>query len=262
MLTAGFAGEYTSTYSLMKSNWKPAIIFIAAVLFLSSALHAEEKCSAEIKLLLSPTTIQKVVASLGFEKETSSQVYFFDTDARDLQSQGVIVRVRRGAANDLTVKVRVPEGNTQFEISRLRTQFPCEINRTGAGDDTDYSVKRRYKTQQVPEMGADIFKLLSPPQKRLLQEARVSIVWSRVTRIANIKSTSWDSTIESQFSKLALELWESPNGNILEISAKVSPEERQSKYAELLRLLNRNSLSLSTRQGSKTTLVLETLSRR
>jgi len=243
----------------MKSDWKRTIAFIGAVLFLCSASHAEEKCSVEIKLLLSPPTIQPVIASLGFEKETSGQVYFFDTDALDLQKQGVIIRVRQGADNDLTVKVRVPEGGKQVDISRLHAHFPCEINRTGAGEDTDYSVKRKYKTLQVPEIGAGIFKLLSPPQQKLLQEARVSIDWARVSKIANIKSTNWETTTQSPFRKLALELWEWPAGNIVEISAKVGPDEGPSKYVELQRLLNRKSVTLGASQGSKTSLVLDTI---
>jgi len=242
----------------MKRNWKRAITFIGAVLFLGSALQAEEKCSAEVKLLLSPPTIQTVIASLSFKNETAGQIYFFDTDVLDLQKQGVIVRVRQGAANDLTVKMRVPEGSKQDDISRLRVNFACEINRTGAGEDTDYSVKRKYKTEHVPESGADIFKLLSPAQKKLLQEARVSIDWTRVTKIADIKSTQWESTPQPRLGKLALELWEWPSGDVLEISVKAGPDAEQSMYAELQQLVHRKNLSLSPSQGSKTSMVLET----
>ena len=244
------------------SIWKHcrgAFAFISAVLFLGSHLHAEKKCSAEVKLLLSPPTIQKVIASLIFAKETAGQVYFFDTDTRDLQRQGVIVRVRQGVDNDLTVKVRVPEGGKQIDVSSLRAHFPCEVNRTGAGEDSDYSVKRKYKTRRVPEMGVDIFSLLNPSQKKLLRDAMVSIHRERTLRIVNIKSRNWETTTQPPFRNLALELWEWPAGSILEVSAKVRPDERQSKYAELQRLLNRKSMSLSPDQGSKTSAVLETI---
>jgi hypothetical protein len=222
-------------------------------------LHAEEKCSVEVKLLLSPPTIQAVITSLRFEKQTAGRVYFFDTDQLDLLKQGVIVRIRQGASNDLTVKIRVPDGNTQFDASQFRGHFPCEINRTGAGEDTDYSVKRKYQMQQVPETGSDIFKLLSPPQKKLLQKARISIDWARVTKVANIQVTSWKSATQSPFRGLALELWETTAGNIVEISSKVGPDETQSKYAQLQQLLNKKNLPLSTEQSSKTSAVLETL---
>ena len=42
--------------------------------------------------------------------KATGHVYFFDTNARDLLSQGVIVRLRQGVDNDLTVKLRPPEG--------------------------------------------------------------------------------------------------------------------------------------------------------
>src|SRR5271170_1797766 len=166
----------------MKNNRKLLFTFAGAVLFLGSPLHAEEKCPVEVKLLLSPQAIQTVIESLGFENKTAGRVYFFDTDELNLLKQGVIVRVRQGADNDLTVKVRVPEGSTRLDNSQLRQHFPCEIDRTGAGENTSYSVSRKYKTLQVPELGNDIASLLSPSQERLLREARVAIDWARVMR--------------------------------------------------------------------------------
>jgi hypothetical protein len=243
-----------------RNGWKRVFTFVCATPFLSSALYAQEKCPVEVKLLLS-SPVQIVTASLSFGKETTGRVYFFDTDALDLMTQGVIVRIRQGADNDLTVKVRRSEGNKEVDTSQLREHFPCEIDRTRDREDTDFSVRRKYKALQVPEMGSDISSQLSPSQKRLLKEARVSIDWSGVVRIANIKLTKWETTDESPFRKLTLELWEWPAGNILELSTKVAPEAGQSEYAELQRLVNTKSLSLSARQETKTGMVLETLTR-
>jgi hypothetical protein len=230
---------------------------MGAVLLLCSAAGAEDQCPFEIKLLLSPSELQTVIASLGFGKPKVGQIYFFDTDALDLQKQGLVVRVR--AAKDLTLKVRVPKDNNKIDTSRLHEQFSCEIDRTGAGVDTSYAIRSRYKPLQVPAMGADIFRLLSPAQKKLLQEARISIDWALVTRIASIQSTNWETTSQSPFGKLVLELWETPAGDILELSAKVGPDAGQSKYNELQRLVNRYDLTLSARQGTKTSIVLEML---
>jgi hypothetical protein len=243
----------------MKNAWKRVFAPTCAVLLLSSALPAERRCPVEVKLLLSPTTIQTVIESLSFGKEITGRVYFYETDDLDLLKQGVIVRVRQGADNDLTVKVRVREGSQQVDTTQLRDHFPCEIDRTGAGDDTDYAVRRKYKALQAPETGSDIFSLLSPPQKRLLQEARVSIDWARVKRIVTIHATKWEALTQSPFRKLALELWESPAGNILELSAKTEPDSGQSNYAELQRLGNVKSLSLNASQGTKTSAVLESV---
>ncbi len=243
----------------MKSARKRVFASICTVLFLSPALRAEVTCPVEAKLLLSPPTIQNVIASLSFEKKTTTHVYFFDTGALELLKQGVIVRVRQGADNDLTVKVRLPEGDRQVDTAKLRELFPCEIDRTGTGEDADYSVQRQYKALQVPETGGDINSLFSPPQERLLREAHASIDWSRVTRIANIQSTKWEAAAHPPFRKLTLELWEWSAGSILEISTKVGPGAGTATYAELQRLANRKGLSLSAEQGTKTRAVLETL---
>ena len=199
-------------------NWVFALI--GMILFLCPGVRAEESCPVEIKLLLSPLTTQTVIASLGFKNEAAGRVYFFDTDALDLLMQGVIVRVRQGANNDLTVKVRLPKGDPKVD-SRLRERFPCEIDRNQSGASTSYAIKRRYKATKVPENGSDIYRLLSVSQKELLHEARISLDLVRVVRMADINSTKWETTAQSPFGQLALELWEWPAGKVLELSAKV-----------------------------------------
>jgi hypothetical protein len=244
---------------LAKKNLKRVFALIWAILFLAPALHAEEKCPVEIKLLLSPPTTQTVIASLGFENETMARVYLFDTDALDLSKQGVIIRVRQGAKNDLTVKVRLPKGSQQVDNPRLRERFPCEIDRTQAGANTSYAVARKYKATKVPQIGNDIYSLLSASQIKLLHEAQVSIDWARVMRIANINSTTWETTAQSPSGKLALELWEWSAGKILELSAKVESDAEASKYAQLEQLVKMKNLSLSASQDTKTSMVLETV---
>ncbi len=244
---------------LAKKYLKQVFALTAAILILAPALRAQSKCSVEVKLLLSPPTTQAVIASLGFANETTGRVYLFDTQALDLSMQGVIVRVRQGAKNDLTVKVRLPKRNQQGDNSRLGRRFPCEIDRTRAGAYTSYAVGRQYAATRVPEFGNDIHSLLSASQFELLGEAQVSIDWARVRRVASINSTTWETTAQSPSAKLALELWEWPAGKILELSAKAGSDAEASKYAELERLVKMNNLSPSDSQDTKTSIVLETL---
>jgi hypothetical protein len=243
----------------MKSDLKRAFALIAATLLFSLSVPAEEQCPVEVKLLLPPPTTQLVISSLGFGQETAGRVYLFDTDALELSMQGIIVRVRQGASNDLTVKVRPPKGDRQVDRSQLRGRFPCEIDRTQAEAITSYAVRRRYEAAKVPELGSEIYTLLSASQKQLLHEAQASIDWERVSRIANINSTQWVTKTASPSGKLSLELWEWQAGKILEISAKSGPATAESAYAELERLLKLKSLSLSASQDTKTNLVLGTL---
>jgi hypothetical protein len=224
-------------------------------------VHAEERCPVEVKLLLPSSTARAVIASLGFGNETRTRVYLFDTDALDLLTQGVIIRVREGVKSDLTVKVRLPKEKQKIENARSGEQFPCEVDRTRSEANTSYAVARKYEAIKVPENGKGIYNLLNASQIRLLHEAQVSIDWVRVIRIASINSTKWETTAQSPSGSLALELWEWSAGNVLELSAKVQSKAGTSKLADLERLLKMNNLSLSASQDTKTNMVLKPPSR-
>ncbi len=243
----------------MKTYWKQWLGSIGILLLHCSLLPAQESCPGEIKILLSPSSIPRVITTLGFEHKAAGQIYLFDTDDLALMNQGVILRVRQGRANDLTLKIRWSADRKDVDTTKLRQHFPCELDRTGEGEDISFSVARKYKPHQVPETGDDIANVLSSPQKRLLQEAKMSIDWPRVRNVASIKLTKWESEGTSSFGKLTLELWESPGGNILELSTRVAPGDGASKYAELLSFLHQKDLPLSGNQGTKTSMVLENL---
>jgi hypothetical protein len=240
---------------------KWAFGLIGSLLFLG-AVRAQDNCPVEVKLLLSSPAPQSVITALGFKKRTTGLVYFFDTESLDLLTQGVIVRIRQGASNDLTVKLRLPEGRFSEDRSQLLEQFPCEVDRTRAKADASYAVGRPYRVTQVPDSGTNVFNLLSASQKNLLKVAGVSIDWVRVGRIASIHSTKWQTGAQSPYGKLALELWEWPAGKILEISAKAQPASDESNYKQLAQLLEMKGLSLNDNQDTKTTTVLKTLGNR
>jgi hypothetical protein len=240
-------------------NLNRVFALLGTILFLGPAVHAEEECPVEIKLLLSPGITRTAIASLGFKHEAAGQIYFFDTDALDLLMQGAIVRVRQGGNNDLTVKVRLPNGSRQVDSSLLHKRFPCEIDRTQLGESTSFAVKRKYKATVVPDLGGDIHGLLSVSQRDLLHEAGITIDWSKVRRMADIDSTNWEATAQSPSGQIALELWEWPAGKVLELSAKVEYDAVASKFAELERLASVKNLSLSASQDTKTSMVLKTV---
>lgn len=232
---------------------------IFALLLSTSLVQARENCRVEVKLLLSSAEVPNAIASFHLAGETSGQVYLFDTDALDLLSHGVIVRLRRGSDNDLTVKIR-PSPSQRFAVpSRGQENFKCETDMIGGESIRSYSIQIKYSASLVPDGGSDIFTLFSEGQKKLLKQAGVSIDWGRVRRIATIKSTDWNTWTQPPFGKLTLELWELPTGSILELSTKVGHNRGQPSYAELVRLVNANFLSISAKQSTKTRMVLETL---
>jgi hypothetical protein len=92
--------------------------------------------------------------------------------------------------------------------------------------------------------------------KETIERAGGSIDWTRVRRIASIKSTDWD-TVSQPPLRLTLELWEWTAGSILELSTSVGPNSGQPSYADLVRLVNAKELSISASQDAKTRMVLE-----
>jgi len=229
------------------------------LLCFGSALHSQERCNVEVKLLLSPAQTQAAVTSLNFEKEAAGRVYFFDTNRLDLLSQGLILRLRQGASNDFTVKLRSTRDTKPVVPSDLGEGYECEIDLIGGAAGPSYTVRTEYTATHVPETGIEISNLLDAGQKKLLTEAQVSVEWTRVKRIADIQATSWQTKAQPGFRKLTLELWEWPGGRILELSTKVGPDAGPSTYAELQQLVKTKGLSLSATQRAKTGVVLETL---
>jgi hypothetical protein len=216
-----------------KSRGLFLVLWICIVLVVCAALQAQENCDLEAKLLLSAAQTQAAVAALDAKGETTGRVYFYDTTALDLLSHGVIVRVRQGADNDLTVKLRPTNSQTFADPSGGREDYKCEIDLTGSGAVNSYSIRSDYTAERLPDTGSEVLSVLSAGQRRLLDESQVSIDWTRAKRIAPIHYTAWQIKSLPQFNKLTLELWEWPKGKVLELSTKVGVDAGSTTYAAL-----------------------------
>ena len=233
--------------------------FSCVVLFICSGLHAQENCNVEVKLLLSPAETQAALEALSAKKETTGRIYFFDTAGLDLLSQGAIVRLRQGARNDLTVKLRPRNGKKFSSIPDGRGRFKCEVDLTREGANSSYSITRQLASKELPQSGTDVSRLLSPAQIKLFEDAQVSIDWTGVNRIVAIVATDWQTQSQPHLGKLSLELWEWPGGKALEISAKVSTDAGPSTYTELQQLVKTKQLAMSPDQRAKTSIALEAI---
>jgi len=229
------------------------------VLLLCSALNGQENCNVEVKLLLSPAETQAAIAALGAKKETDGRVYFFDTGALNLLSQGAILRLRQGAKSDLTVKLRPPNGKKFSTPSEGRDGFKCEVDLTREGAKSSYSITRQLATEELPQTGTDVSRLLKAGQIKLFEDAQVSVDWTGVKRIAGITSTDWQTQSQPHFGKLTLELSEWPGGKVLELSTKVSSAAGSSTYPKLQQLVKTNHLAMSSDQRVKTSIALEAI---
>lgn len=233
------------------------LVWICAALCVVAHAQTEDQCGAEVKLLLVAGQTQSTVTALNAAKKTTGQVYFFDTSSLDLLSHGVIVRLRQGAASDLTVKLRVSAATKVLDAAGRNHRYKCEMDWIGGLAVRSYSIQTKF-AGPIPTTGAELFALLSPAQQQLLEQAQASIDWTRVIRIASIKSTDWQIKAQQPFSKLTLELWEWPTGEVLELSAKVGADAAAATYAQLQRFVATKELALAT-QKSKTALALENI---
>jgi hypothetical protein len=93
----------------------------------------------------------------------------------------------------------------------------------------------------------------------LLNDAQISVDWTRVKRIAEIRSTDWRTQHQPHVGKLTLELWEWPGGKVLELSTKVSSDAGSSTYTELQQLVKTKQLAMSSDQRAKTSIALEAI---
>ena len=235
------------------------VVFLLVGGFLCPALFAQEKCSAEEKLQLSPEQIRLAATQLGARGETAGHVYLFDTDKLDLFSQGIVVRLRQGTSNDLMVKLRPPAGKRFFDPGEKGSKYKCEMDWSAGHAQPSYSITSPYAGEQPPKKGSEVLDLLTPAQKKLIQEARVSVDWSRVHRIAEIQSTQWQITDQGGFRKLTLELWKWPSGQILELSTKTPAGRAATAYTALQQLVRAKGLAPTDNQRLKTTVVLQSV---
>jgi len=231
-------------------------LILMATFQLVFCLHGQERCDREVKLLLSPTQVRAAIPALQARGETHGQIYFYDTPGLDLLAKGVILRLREGAENDITAKLRPLSSEKFSDPSGGRERYKCEVDLIDGVENPSFSLQKKYVAAEAPETGEGLFQLLSEGQKKLLDDSKAQIDWKRVKRIAMIQSTSW--TIRTKpLGKLNLELWEWPSGSILEISMKVAQDAKQVADVELRHLVYKNGLALSTNQRSKTAIALE-----
>ena len=228
-------------------------------LLLVSRLHGQETCDEEVKLLLSPSQVTAVIPALQARGKTTGRVYFYDTPALDLLSSGVVLRLREHAEIDLTAKLRPPAGETHVDPSGGRERYKCEVDLNNGVEVMSFSVQKDYVDAKVPETGTEVFQLLSAGQKKLLEDSKVAIDWSRVRRVADIRSTSWKTDKKPDLGRLSIELWEWPGGSVLEVSTKVALTAGQSTYSGLKLLAKRQGLALSRDQRSKTAIALRSI---
>jgi hypothetical protein len=238
-------------------NHRLRCLSLLATISIASTLHAQQPCSEEVKLLLTPAQLQTVIPALQATGKTQGHIYFYDTPTLDLLSKGVILRLRVRAEIDLTAKLRPPPGEKFADPSNGR--YTCEVDLNDGIENQSFLVQNKYLSAKAPPTGEELFHLLSDGQKQLLADSGVQIDWKQVKRIADIRSTSWTARANQPLGKLSLELWEWPGGKILELSTRTTTDSGKATYAALQSLAQKNNLALSPVQRAKTSVALEAI---
>jgi len=129
------------------------------------------------------------------------------------------------------------------------------------GTDTDQISLAIAIARPLPRTWDELCELLSFAQKRLLEQAHVSVDWTQIKRIAEIRSTQWAIKGQSPFPKLAVKLWEWRTVTILELPTRVSGDAGPSAYAQLRKIAVNKGLFLNRTQKPKTQMALESMIR-
>jgi len=234
----------------------PGLYCLGIALLLCGTLAAREQCGVEAKLLVSSRDLPKSLAALHAVRKSRGEVYFFDTDGLKLFSQGVILRLRTGARDDLTVKIRSNEAIELKDLSAGSEIFKCEVDFVGNTPLTSHSLRAAWNGKQIPQTGQSLHAALSPGQLRLLTAAGVSIDWHHVRPILQVEATDWEVRTDGPAKRVVVELWEwQPNGSILELSAKADPQRATSTMGQLQKMAVDGGLVVEEDQEPKTSVV-------
>ena len=132
----------------------------------------------------------------------------------------------------------------------------CEWDYAGGRPTLSYSALTRL-TEEAPKTGVEFYQRLNKSQRQLLTLSNYSVDWSKVKRVADIRSTDWTIRKQPPFDKLALELWKWPGGSVLELSTKTDAAALQSAFEQLRAFAVGKGLALNGTQQFKTELVLK-----
>jgi len=228
----------------------------AICLMLCSAASAQPRCSAEAKLLVKPTETETAVAVLHGNKQSRGKVYLFDTEQADLLAQGVIVRIRTGAKNDLTVKLRFNDRGNNKMPPQAEGTLKCEADLSGDQELVSFSLGRDWNNNSVPTTGEEVYSALSAGQLRLLDWAKIAVDWHQVKRRVEVHATDWRAHPSGPLKTITIELWQWPGGTILELSARTMQGNGVEVVRQLHDLAEKNRLTIEQDQTAKTSLVL------
>lgn len=218
----------------------------------------------EIKVTLPAAQVKKALAAfdLSEKKATTRSVTFYDDADLDLFEAGLVLRSRKvkNGPDDSTAKVRPLEAGDVDESWFDVEGWKCEEDRVGSKRVASCSLTARQDEGEIDDVAdgdRDLWKLFSENQELFAMSYGVEFEWEDLYALGPTDTRVWKIEIKSFAHELTFERWFLPDGELLEVSCKVSPAEAAKAQVELTALLQKKGLVTAETQETKTRRALE-----
>lgn len=216
---------------------------------------------AELKVSIDAGSIHHARSKLGLRDDKSEQrdVWFYDTPTLDLYATGLILRARdvHGGTDDSTVKLRPFTKSDLPSALRSLSGVKCEIDQTPAHASSACSLKvspDEGLIDDVADGDRHVAALFSSVQEDMYALDASSI---SLAPLGPIPARVWTVHTHALPAALTAELWDLPDGQMLELSMRVDAIDADDAMADLLDFIAGRDLELDADQESKTKHALE-----
>jgi hypothetical protein len=227
--------------------------------------------NVEIKMALAEVETGPAMLGLLPGDVERRDVTFYDTSELTLFGQGLILRTRRGLAqddDDATVKIRPLSSESVAPNFFALDGFKCELDRSVGGRTvSSCSLTAAVRTDAIGQaaLGArHIEALFTAEQQTFLSAQGPRPDWSNVQAFGPIAAEVWKiapAPLEGE--KVTLERWTVPAGpRSLEASIRVEPGKASAFEKRFLEWIASRGVHASAEQETKTKAALTALARR
>jgi hypothetical protein len=226
--------------------------------------------SVELKLTVPDGERRSAVTALGLDPLDAQlrQIWFLDTATLDLDTGGLVARVRRiqGRPHDSVVKLRPVVPDRLDEGLRRSPNFEVEVDAMPGGHTCSASLKGRVGPTAVLDAVAGrraVRKLFSREQRAFFEaHAPPGLHLDDLSFLGPINVLKLKCRPPGLDRRLAVELWFYPDGSrIMELSTRCRPDEAFQVAAEARVALSELGIDLTGEQQTKTRMALTYFSR-
>jgi hypothetical protein len=229
---------------------------------------AADEDKAEIKLLVSPASIDKAMKALSLASPAPKhyRVYFVDTQDLKLIARGVILRLRDKGKKDhpeteTTVKFR-PDDQSKAPDPEWPTEVKKEtewiINK---GQNVSYALKNELPgTERLENPEKNLDALFSQDQKAFFEKITREKFDSLALRVFGpIPADVWEWE-EPDVKEVSAELWQLGDERIFELSRKAKADALEKKAAKFAKAF-KDRVEIDPKPESKTRKAMEYFSK-